>query len=71
MSGNMGNMVMRVEDEVFIGLSPKAVAKGMKHCLHCENQTLSSIGDNPSHYFLMIHTSKYPDGAIGGILKRS
>ena len=62
------NKMESVQDEVFVGLDPKALSYGSKVCINSDNRTLSSIGQNPSHYFLMIHTSKYPDGAIGGIL---
>ena len=62
------NKMESVQDEVFVGLDPRALSSGTKVCINSDNQTLSSIGQNPSHYFLMIHTSKYPDGAIGGVL---
>ena len=62
------NKMESVQDEVFVGLDPRALSSGTKVCINSDNRTLSSIGQNPSHYFLMIHTSKYPDGAIGGVL---
>ena len=62
------NKMESVQDEVFVGLDPEALSSGTKVCINSDNRTLSSIGQNPSHYFLMIHTSKYPDGAIGGVL---
>jgi hypothetical protein len=63
------NQITPVQDEVFIALNYSAVIKDQSNCLKVDNQTLSEIGDNPTHYFLMIHTKKFQDGAIGGILQ--
>ena len=63
------NHVESVEDEVFIGLNPAIVQAGKRACLSAPNLMLSAVGDNPNHYFLMLHTQKYSDGAIGGVLK--
>lgn len=65
----VNNRVSSVQDEVFIGLDAKNIIGGKESCMPVDNQSLSAIGANPDHYFLMIHTEKYPDGAIGGVLK--
>jgi methionine-rich copper-binding protein CopC len=65
------NKVTSVQDEVFVALNAKSVISGKVACVGSDSKSLSSIGDDPSHYFVMIHTAKYPDGAIGGVLTPS
>jgi methionine-rich copper-binding protein CopC len=63
------NKVQSVQDEVIVGLNVQAIKDGVNYCQKVNSKFLSLIGGNPSHYFLMIHTQNYPDGAIGGVIK--
>jgi methionine-rich copper-binding protein CopC len=65
------NVITSVQDEVFIALNQNLVAEGKPGCEKVSNQNLSEIAATPNHYFLMIHTQKYPDGAVGGTLQRA
>jgi methionine-rich copper-binding protein CopC len=64
------NTQLNVSDEVFIALDSNLISQSKASCVKVSNQELSAIGRNPNHYFLMIHTSHYPDGAIGGVLEQ-
>lgn len=60
---------LKVRDEVYIPLNLKSVELGQYTCTSTQSLSLTEIANDPSHYFLMIHTGKFPDGAIGGVLK--
>ncbi len=50
---------------------PTPDSSGEAHgCVDVENNLLNAIKDNPQDYYVNVHTSAYPDGAIRGQLSR-
>ena len=64
----MGDMQM--SDEVFLLLDKRAINSKSAICVTPAKNIVQQIGTNPSNYFIMFHTKKFPDGAIAGQLKR-
>ena len=68
---SMNQMNMTMSDEIFIPLQPRSINAKKPVCDSESLSTMSMIYYNISRYSFVIHTKKYPDGALAGILKLS
>jgi methionine-rich copper-binding protein CopC len=63
------NKLLTVSDEVFVNLNITSLNASLPVCTNSSNAALNQIVRNPSHYAIMVHTAKFPDGAAAGQLK--
>jgi len=63
-------MNMTMSDEIFLPLDIAALTSTQPICHKETGSALATVAKFPSHYVLMLHTKKYPDGAVAGFLHK-
>jgi methionine-rich copper-binding protein CopC len=63
------NKALTVSDEVFVNLNITSLNASSPVCTNSSNAALNQIVRNLTHYAIMVHTAKFPDGAAAGQLK--
>ena len=66
---SMNQMNMTMSDEIFIPLQLRSINSKVPVCDSESLAAMAMIYYNVNHYSFVIHTKKYPDGALAGILK--
>jgi len=67
-AANQMNMTM--SDEIFLPLDIATLKSAKPICRKESGSALATVSKYPSQYVLMLHTKKYPDGAVAGFLHK-
>jgi methionine-rich copper-binding protein CopC len=57
-----------VSDEILLPVDLHAIGTNTPNCLRVDSAALNYLASNPSNFIMMLHTKKYPTGAVGGSL---
>lgn len=64
---NMGSMkVMSISDEIYVPVDLASLNVASPVCATQDGQSIAKLAANPTHFVMMVHTAKYPEGAVSG-----
>ena len=64
---NMSTMkTMSISDEIYLPVDIASLNVQSPVCATQDGQSLAKLAANPSHFVMMVHTSKYSEGAVSG-----